>query len=114
MTDVSTNPNWEEFFAAMNAQRAEFGGRFDQVMIAMTGLETRVIRNSEKLEEWVKQLRDDADKEHEEMKADYIEGLQSANKRIDSLYGRTTWFGGAIFLGLLGLLIDLVKNYVAR
>ncbi len=107
------NPNWSEFTSALSAQRADFSDMFTELKTdfknEFTALKQELNRNTEKMEEWVKGLKADADREHGEMKEDMREEIKRLDGRINVLTGVGISAILIFISAIVGLIMDMLK-----
>lgn len=99
-------PSWQEFTAALEAQRADLKDSVDGLRGDMGKVFDRLIKNSDELKEWVKELKRDADVTHKEMKEDWQEEVKRLDARVSFLTGLM------VSVGLLAL--SSLASFVAN
>ncbi len=118
MPTDSNSPNWEEMVSAVNGLRNEVNesvnSRFNEILKAVESVELRVFRTIDKMEDYVKQVTENSEKERERLLRDVDEKFQERDKRINDLYAGAKWLLGLLAATLVGLVANLAKDFILR
>jgi hypothetical protein len=99
-------PNWSEFTAAINAQRADFKEMLSEIRDEMKTMSANLLVNTAQSKEWVKALKDNSDATDKAIKEDMLEKFTAMDKRVTLLTG----VGISILLLSVGSLIAFVVD----